>query len=924
MPIRNKYNHGGIRPKKSETNIPLSQASGGFQLYRQFRDDGTSFITPTPYNSNYVKISDRGYYGTEDEGISPIMLGEAEVVADDPNRDPMDSIDKVVNRTGAGVYGDMYRTTTPEKRLEHLMGVLNSQDEFARYGIQAAGFAPGAGEAIDMINIPWAAATGTDIYTGRPMGTTEAAAWGVGGLVLPNILQKPMQWLIRKGAKNANDIKRLISPYIRNIKDAPADLKPLLELSKKSDGMKTYLSKYEADPNVFGGGPIQGRRPSDALVDYLAETNPELLLKFSPENASKGMFDEFTQGWVRNYNKGFRGGRGIYKDTPGRFGVTPGFSPEDMLLKPSGHVGDISGKSLGTGKYFTDDIGTASDYASIYKNWMDPNAWSKVGVVQMFPEIGRQGQSMGDILKHININETIGQTTLGLRSPGFGMQTRATGRFPERVLRSGPASDAQVLDIFDVGRFGMSSSDLAKYSPDFGGVGSIVTPDFTKVNPFTLAPTKPRGTEGIIESLIPTKEKGGILQSMTKKYNKGGRNTALRSLVKKYGAGGGVADFGDVADSMSQDNFTSEYSSRQPEVNPLEDLNEEILSPDNQEINVINEEANASKGEQRALKGKVARRQAAKGAGKGALIGSVLPGVGTLLGAGIGAAVGGLGSLFANRKLKKKSHIMAKDGIKIKKRFYNHGGLHPEESDENDNVGFFEALKNANRRRIEKRGNRRIARTPVNTETSGNILQQLASAQKDGAMSAGYYNPYAKEIVMKSSLGSPEYEDVIEHEEAHVTQHSPILSFFNGEPSLRVQNPDIRRATRRLQNSIAKWQRKNPGQDFFGTMPTDENIPNEPEKFAAGYMLGMLPEGSRWTGGTHEYEAIAQGAKNEMEDFGIDLNKSYDEVLSDLKTLGSDAELKGKGIVNLRHLRNFMENPQFSDKQKELIMKSLR
>ena len=61
-----------------------------------------------------------------------------------------------------------------------------------------------------------------------------------------------------------------------------------------------------------------------------------------------------------------------------------------------------------------------------------------------------------------------------------------------------------------------------------------------------------------------------------------------------------------------------------------------------------------------------------------------------------------------------------------------------------------------------------------------------------------------------------------------------------------------------------------------------------------------------------------------MEDFGIDLNKSYDEVLSDLKTLGSDAELKGKGIVNLRHLRNFMENPQFSDKQKELIMKSLR
>ena len=31
-----KYDHGGAHPKKSETDIPLSQASGGFKLYRQF------------------------------------------------------------------------------------------------------------------------------------------------------------------------------------------------------------------------------------------------------------------------------------------------------------------------------------------------------------------------------------------------------------------------------------------------------------------------------------------------------------------------------------------------------------------------------------------------------------------------------------------------------------------------------------------------------------------------------------------------------------------------------------------------------------------------------------------------------------------------------------------------------------------------
>ena len=59
---------------------------------------------------------------------------------------------------------------------------------------------------------------------------------------------------------------------------------------------------------------------------------------------------------------------------------------------------------------------------------------------------------------------------------------------------------------------------------------------------------------------------------MTKKYYKEGRNTALRSLVKKYGAGGGVADFG------AQGNFTSEYSSAQPEVEELPDPNT-LLNP---------------------------------------------------------------------------------------------------------------------------------------------------------------------------------------------------------------------------------------------------------------------------------------------------------------------------------------------------------
>ena len=67
-----KYQNGG----NLEGGLILTQDPDGFPLYRQFRDDGTSYITPTPYNRNYVKISDRGYY----PGI-PLGLGEAEVVA---------------------------------------------------------------------------------------------------------------------------------------------------------------------------------------------------------------------------------------------------------------------------------------------------------------------------------------------------------------------------------------------------------------------------------------------------------------------------------------------------------------------------------------------------------------------------------------------------------------------------------------------------------------------------------------------------------------------------------------------------------------------------------------------------------------------------------------------------------------------------
>ena len=203
-----KYQNGG----NLEGGPILTQDSGGFQLYRQFRDDGTSFITPTPYNRNYVKISDRGYY----PGIS-LGLRDAEVVAkkgdyseaqqakmrelmannpdltDDeiyaqigaPEGQPMlsglDSIEGVVGRTGAGVLGD-YAKMSEKERDAFEQGVTDATNKFAL----TAGAAT-VGPLLDASSIPQryvvnpviSAITGEEANY-NPMGYTESMLQNLG------------------------------------------------------------------------------------------------------------------------------------------------------------------------------------------------------------------------------------------------------------------------------------------------------------------------------------------------------------------------------------------------------------------------------------------------------------------------------------------------------------------------------------------------------------------------------------------------------------------------------------------------------------------------------------------------------------------------------------------------------------------------
>ena len=83
-------------------------------------------------------------------------------------------------------YYERYPERSPgaiTQRKEETEPLFSSAADFFQY-------VPFAGEAVDLANIAHVATTGKDIYKGNPQGVSSAAAWGLGGLLLPNIIQK--------------------------------------------------------------------------------------------------------------------------------------------------------------------------------------------------------------------------------------------------------------------------------------------------------------------------------------------------------------------------------------------------------------------------------------------------------------------------------------------------------------------------------------------------------------------------------------------------------------------------------------------------------------------------------------------------------------------------------------------------------------
>ena len=81
-------------------------------------------------------------------------------------------------------YYERYPDRTPEavaKRKAEKGTIFGSAADFFQY-------TPIIGEIVDLLNIPYVFATGKDVYKGEPQSVESAAAWGIGGLLIPNLI----------------------------------------------------------------------------------------------------------------------------------------------------------------------------------------------------------------------------------------------------------------------------------------------------------------------------------------------------------------------------------------------------------------------------------------------------------------------------------------------------------------------------------------------------------------------------------------------------------------------------------------------------------------------------------------------------------------------------------------------------------------
>lgn len=381
-------------------------------------------------------------------------------------------------------------------------------------------------------------------------------------------------------------------------------------------------------------------------------------------------------------------------------------------------------------------------------------------------------------------------------------------------------------------------------------------------------------------------------------YKKGG---VLNFLTKKYGAGGTVEEFG------AQGNFDTEYESRLPEVEEPSDPNEEIIAETIIEADAeidpaadLNGDGEVTEAEKKKYINKKKGQSALSGAASGALVGASFGPWGAVIGGVVGGAAGWL---------------TGKDGMKIKKKKYDDGGLLEMLRDRKED------RQERRNERIKERGYRRVGKADIRPFDSRSILDSLA-----GDNTAGFYlpshnpgtrfnkrhrahvgnvalNPITDNTGKVSSVKTGADDSVLDHELIHASQYGPLqklASYFGSQRAGRIQDKDTRKAYKNLMKSIRRED-----------TTLDENLGGPAQ---ADYMTGARSRDI-------EFDAIVKSGLSSASAAGYDLEgKSFDEIIGILK----QAEKDENASTNMGHLNRFMRGTNWSDEQKGFIMDAIK
>lgn len=370
-----------------------------------------------------------------------------EVVKDDVMTDP---------------YGRPINVMLPEAEVSTLGNkdrdlAKDALDFLGGAAFETARTAPILGDAIDIAEVLGAYVTGKDLY-GDEVNPNAQFGLTAAGLLIPNVLERPVKFLLNKGAKNIDDIKRILWEY----KDAP-ELQPLEDLHKKSKEFQKHVYRNRGLDSVHEdvirsrGLSTDRVAPEVEIVasNYLMERNPDLLMDFTPEKFDAGMYDEAMRDFADSYLTSFRS--------------VSAKSEEDARRYLTDAVGTgRGGRNEGPGLY--QSIASAQGDGGSYGDYL--------GAIRVAPEVGGSFDDATRILKDIQAKEFQGVIDINnfktdKLSPfeaqehlhNMRMLPGIVTRPQMRVSRSGEG--VKLLDMSSGG--GSNKNLLSKYESDYFG-----------------------------------------------------------------------------------------------------------------------------------------------------------------------------------------------------------------------------------------------------------------------------------------------------------------------------------------------------------------------------------------------------------------------------------------------------------------------